>query len=365
MGCGVELQSEDEKKQGYVPENVLIEKSGVICKRCFKIKNYGEYIPIKLSKEDYVKEVKKVIPGAGLVIFVVDIMEFEASMDENIIKLIKNKPIILVINKIDIVPRAMNPSKIALWVKERLKDYKLNIIDMAILSTIKNYGVNGIVRKMNYFHKNGVTAVVLGTTNVGKSTLVNGLFGTENFVTVSKYPGTTVSFIKNTIPDTRLQIVDTPGIIPDGRISDKVCEECNLKIVPSKKVESKSIKFENGRTIMLGGLVAIQNISDEGMNPIIDIYVSPDIKIHETNSEKSEELMKNSEKSIFNIPCDKCREKYYENEFEYKEFEVKPGNDFVIKGLGWIAVRRGPLKIKIKAPKDTGFVIREVFIPSK
>lgn len=365
MGCGIELQSEDEKKEGYVPESVLAEKGNAICKRCFKIKNYGQYIPVKLTEEDYVKEVKKVLPNAGLILLVVDIMEFETSMDENIIKLIKGKPVILIVNKMDILPREMNPSRTAVWVHKKLESYKLKILDIAMLSTIKNYGVNGVMRKINHFYKNGVTAVVMGTTNVGKSTFVNSFFTNEGYMTVSKYPGTTLSFIKSKIPDTNINIIDTPGIIPNGRISDKVCEECNIKIVPSKKVVSKRIKLDAERVLMFGGLVSIQNIDIEGERPIIDVFTTPDIKLHETNIEKSENLISRIDDRIFSVPCDKCKDKYYENEFEYSEFEIESDKDFVIKGLGWIAVRRGPMKIKVKAPKGTGFVERDVFIPGK
>lgn len=363
LGCGAMLQDKDDKKPGYVSEKVLIEKSNAICKRCFKIKNYGEYIPVKLSKEDYVKEVKKVLPSSELVILVVDIIEFSSSMDEDIITLIKDKPVILVVNKMDILPRQMNPSKTAVWIHERLKEYKLKVLDVAMISNISNYGVNGILRKINHFYKNGVNAVVMGATNVGKSTLINNYLAKNSVLTVSKYPGTTLNFVKMRIPDTKIVLIDTPGIIPKGRISDEVCEKCNLKIVPTKKVVVKRIKLDFERVIMLNGLLFIQNINNENERPIIDIYTGPDISVHETNIDKAEELMDRTiVNEIIKIPCDECIDTYYDNEFVYTEYSIPVNSDFVIKGLGWIAVRRGPLNIKVKAPKNVEFITREVFI---
>ncbi len=365
MGCGIKLQSEDEKKAGYVPDDVLIEKGNAICKRCFKIKNYGEHLPLTLSKEEYTKEVQSVLKKADALVFVVDIIELESSLDENIIKLIENKPIILAVNKIDIVPKQMNASKTALWIKERIAKYNFNLLDIAIVSNISKYGVNGIIRKLSYFNKKGSTVVVLGTTNVGKSSLINNFFAKNKYITVSKYPGTTLKYIKNKIPDTNITIIDTPGIIPDGRISDKVCAECNLKIVPSKKIVSKRIKFDKDRVLMFGGLFAMQNIGENELRPIIDVFGAVDVNLHETNIEKADEILAGNTSKFYTIPCENCKDEFYDNEFVENEFVIRPGEDFVIKGAGWVAVRRGPLKIKIKAPKDTGFSIRNSFIPAK
>ena len=38
IGCGIELQTEDIKSEGYVDN---IDKD--VCERCFKLKNYGQY----------------------------------------------------------------------------------------------------------------------------------------------------------------------------------------------------------------------------------------------------------------------------------------------------------------------------------
>ena len=42
-GCGAIIQSEDEKKIGFVPKNAL-DRSQVLCKRCFRLKNYHQFI---------------------------------------------------------------------------------------------------------------------------------------------------------------------------------------------------------------------------------------------------------------------------------------------------------------------------------
>ena len=50
-GCGAIIQSEDEKKIGFVPKNAL-DRNQVLCKRCFRLKNYHQLQATNLSDDD-------------------------------------------------------------------------------------------------------------------------------------------------------------------------------------------------------------------------------------------------------------------------------------------------------------------------
>ena len=56
QGCGVILQSEDIKKEGYVD---IIDKD--VCERCFKLTNYGEYKEVTLTNSEHCKYGAKLI----------------------------------------------------------------------------------------------------------------------------------------------------------------------------------------------------------------------------------------------------------------------------------------------------------------
>ena len=66
LGCGVSLQNTDEDALGYTPN-----LDNVYCKRCFRLKNYGE------ETLDYVKEeeiFKRVNKSWGVVFFLIDFL---------------------------------------------------------------------------------------------------------------------------------------------------------------------------------------------------------------------------------------------------------------------------------------------------
>ena len=51
LGCGALFQSKDPLKEGYVSEETYETSS--ICRRCFRIKNYGDYQVINKDNSNY------------------------------------------------------------------------------------------------------------------------------------------------------------------------------------------------------------------------------------------------------------------------------------------------------------------------
>ncbi|MGL5023527.1 MAG: ribosome biogenesis GTPase YqeH, partial [Cetobacterium sp.] len=110
IGCGIELQGENPNSNGYLPKSVLEgDSKELLCQRCFKIKNYGQYIPIKMTKEDYRQEVKKSLAEADVAIPVFDIIDFEGSFDDEILDILREMESIVVINKLDLIPDEKHP----------------------------------------------------------------------------------------------------------------------------------------------------------------------------------------------------------------------------------------------------------------
>ncbi|MGL4392827.1 MAG: ribosome biogenesis GTPase YqeH [Fusobacteriaceae bacterium] len=366
VGCGIELQTESPNKEGYITADVFESKRDKhFCQRCFKLVNYGKNIPVIFDKDDYKKEVLKACDSADVVLAVFDIIDFECSFDETILDVLRDMNSIIVVNKLDLVPDEKHPSEVSDWVKKRLEAEDIVPLDIAIISTKNGYGVSGIYKKINHYYKDGAKAVVIGVTNVGKSSIINKLLG-EKRATVSKYPGTTLKSMKHMIPKTNIELMDTPGLIPKGRISDLVCGECNLKIIPSGEISRKTFKLDKDRVVFLGGLVSFKiNSIEEELKPIISIYASKNIEFLETNLEKQKEYLQNNRTDIFSVPCEKCVDDYKKNEIIKKNIIVQTGEELVFKGLGWLTVKRGPLNIEITMPKAGEILVRDAFVKPK
>lgn len=359
IGCGIELQNKDENLQGYTPKE-LNNSDDIYCQRCFKLKHYGKYYKNNLKREDYSREVEKILEKVNLVIPVFDIIDFEGSFDYKILDILREKESIVVINKLDLIPDEKHPSEVADWVKKRLEEESIVPLDIAIVSSKNGYGINGIIKKIKHFYPEGVEAIIIGVTNVGKSSIINKLIGKKNN-TVSKFPGTTLKNIENIIPFTNIKIYDTPGLILENRISDILCDECSQKTIPESEISRKTFKGKNNRIILIENIIKIKILNRDDLRPIFSIYASKNINFHETNLEKAKELCKNK---FFTIPCEKCFEK---NPIKNKKMElvINSGEELVFKGLAWISVKRGPLKILLEIPEKIEPIIRKSFINPK
>lgn len=371
-GCGMELQFEDEKKEGYVPEEKFIMEGDLLCQRCFKIKNYGKNSVNNFKSEDYSKEVLNSVKKSDIILPIFDIIDFEGSFTEEILDYLRDYMSIVLVNKTDLLPGFVHPTEIADWIKDRLAEEDIVPENIAFISAKSKYGINGVIRKIkSIFPDKKVKAVVLGVSNVGKSSVINLLLG-KNKITTSKYSGTTLKSINNKIPDTNITITDTPGLIPkEKRLSDMISVETGLKLVPAGEISRKTFKLEEGQVFMFDAFcwfkVKENNIvnkteEETGYKPIFSAYSSKNVKFHLTKEERVEELL---EGDFFELLKGEEKKKYFENEFVTFKTTVKENEDLAISGLGWINVKRGPLAIELIVPKGVKTVVRPSIFKGK
>ena len=371
-GCGIELQFEDEKKEGYVPEEKFIMEGDLLCQRCFKIKNYGKNSVNNFKSEDYSKEVLNSVKKSDIILPIFDIIDFEGSFTEEILDYLRDYSSIVLVNKIDLLPGFVHPAEIADWIKDRLAEEDIVPENIAFISAKNKYGINGVIRKIkSVFPEGKVKAVVLGVSNVGKSSVINLLLG-KNKITTSKYSGTTLKSINNKIPDTNITITDTPGLIPkEKRLSDMISVETGLKLVPAGEISRKTFKLGDGQIFMFDAFcrfkVKENEIEDEieGENiykPMFSAYSSKNVKFHVAKEERVEDLLQGD---FFEILKGEEKKKYFENKFVTFETTVEENEDLVISGLGWINVKRGPLTIELTVPEGVKVIVRPSIFKGK
>ena len=371
-GCGIELQFEDAKKEGYVPEEKFIMEGELLCQRCFKIKNYGKNSVNNFKSEDYSKEVLNSVKKSDIILPIFDIIDFEGSFTEEILDYLRDYRSIVLVNKTDLLPGFVHPAEIADWIKDRLAEEDIVPENIAFISAKNKYGINGVIRKIkSVFPEGKVKAVVLGASNVGKSSVINLLLG-KNKITTSKYSGTTLKSINNKIPDTNITITDTPGLIPkEKRLSDMISVETGLKLVPAGEISRKTFKLGDGQVFMFDSFCRFKVKEDkdvskiEGENvykPIFSAYSSKNVKFHVAKEERVEDLLQGD---FFEILKGEEKKKYFENKFVTFETTVEEDEDLVISGLGWINVKRGPLTIELTVPEGVKVIVRPSIFKGK
>ena len=360
-GCGVAIQTNNPKETGFVPTSAL-ENEKIICQRCYRIKHYNEVVSVPMDDADFLRILNGIGTTKSLVVMVVDIIDFNGSWLKGIHRFVGDNPVMLVGNKLDLLPKAINPNRLINWMKYEAKQLGLKPVDVVLLSAGKGIGIDRLVDAMSNLRK-GKDVFIVGATNVGKSTLINRLLREYGEVdvelTTSRFPGTTLDMIEIPIDD-HSSLYDTPGIINRDQIVHIVTPEDLKLIMPDKTINPKVYQLNDNQTLYIGGLARLDFVKGDRQGFVV--YASNRISIHRTKLEKADELYANHLGTLLSPPTGD----YAKNIPAMKKysFKIEKGNkkDIVISGLGWITTDQKGCIVDVYAPKGVSVTIRNSLI---
>lgn len=361
-GCGVRLQLDDSNKPGFIPKQAM-DKDPVICHRCYRMKHYNEASAVALDPDEFLKILNHVSETKSLVVNIVDLFDFEGSIITGISRFAGNNPIVLVVNKVDLLPKVINPNKLVNWIKKQASDLGLRAVEVVLCSAKKNIGFERVIEVIELYRKDRDIYVV-GATNVGKSTLINRMIrdysDLESELTTSRYPGTTLDLVK--IPmDDGTYIIDTPGIVYLSRLTELVSKSDLQLIMPEKPIKPKVFQLNAKQSLFFGALARFDFL--EGASQSFTCYISNDIDVHRTKLERADELYELHKGKMLSPPSEEGLEKL--PPWVKHRLQVNKGTmqDVVISGLGWIKVNSDlGAEVVVYAPKGVKVLLRNSMV---
>ncbi|TIA85385.1 hypothetical protein E3P99_04003 [Wallemia hederae] len=162
-------------------------------------------------------ELYKVIDSSDVIIHVLDSRDPEGTLCHSVLETVRkersHKQVILVLNKVDLVPTWVT----AKWVKHLSRTYPT----LAMHSNINNsFGKGALIQLLRQFSvlhsdRKQISVGLIGYPNVGKSSIINTL-KKKKVCNVAPIPGETkvwqyVSLMK------RIYLIDCPGIVPASK----------------------------------------------------------------------------------------------------------------------------------------------------
>jgi ribosome biogenesis GTPase YqeH len=365
-GCGIPFQTVDPAAPGYVLPEVF-ERKNILCQRCYRLLHYGKGGETPVEGEQIVKNIRRGIKEAGLVVQVFDIIDFEGSQSEVLKGLIGSKPILAAVNKVDLLPKQVKIQEAMEWLKFRIADLGISTVGIHLVSSTRERGISGLLKEIRRLSNRNHRVALVGVTNVGKSSLLNAMrrraggrnINTGRELTVSPYPGTTQGLISVDLTTAGILIIDTPGIVQGGRLGDLLCPECGKKLIPVGELSRKTFKLGQGQSLLFGGLAELA-IKGGAELPILVAFAAKGVPFHTTASKRVAGLWKRHSGHWLVPPCGLCRQNL--RKWEKSTVLVHEGKDLVIPGLGWVSVRRGPVRLEISLPGGVNFVTRPALI---
>lgn len=362
IGCGATIQTTDPTAPGYTPQSALdkgIEKQEVYCQRCFRLRHYNEIVPVGLTDDDFLNLLTQIQDANALIVYVVDIFDFNGSVIPGLHRFVGDNPILLVGNKEDLLPRSLKRSKLRDWLRQRANEAGLRPIDVTLLSAKTNQSVDGLLQLIDKY-RGDRDVYVVGVTNVGKSTLINQIIrqntGVKDLITTSKFPGTTLDKIELPLDDDHV-LVDTPGIIQNQQIAHFLTGK-DLKIVtPQKQVKPKNYQLNDQQTLFLGGVARFD--FNKGPKSGFTAYFENNLYIHRTKLENADDFYARQLGQLLTPPQAVDKDDF--PPLVAHEFKTTAKSDLVFEGLGWITVPAG-INVTGWAPAGVGVLIRHAMI---
>ncbi len=361
-GCGIQIQSEEKTKPGFAPKSAL-ERDVLICQRCFRIKHYNEVAPVEMSDDDFLRILNGIGDTDSLVVMVVDLFDFQGSWLRGLPRFVGGNPILLVGNKVDLLPRNINLNRVRNWIQHEAKERGLKPEEVILVSAAKGTGIDELLTRIGK-RRHGKDVYIVGVTNVGKSTLINRIlhdYGAADMeITTSPFPGTTLDKIEIPLEDGR-SIYDTPGIINRDQIGHMVTPEDLRALTPTARINPKGYQLNAGQSLFIGGLARIDFVHGEHQ-PFV-LYVANQLYIHRTKLENADEVLAKHHGTLLMPPSGEAAKQLPAFTKHTCKIDGKGPMDIVISGLGWVALQgKKPASVVVHAPKGVSVGIRKGLI---
>ncbi|CAJ1222152.1 ribosome biogenesis GTPase YqeH [Limosilactobacillus fermentum] len=362
IGCGAVIQTEDKDALGYTPASALnkgLETGELYCQRCFRLRHYNEIAPVSLTDDDFLRLLSHIREANALIVYVVDIFDFNGSIIPGLHRFVGKNPVLLVGNKEDLLPRSLRRSKLTDWLRQQANQAGIRPLMTTLVSAKRNHQVEELLATIEKYRQ-GRDVYVVGVTNVGKSTLINQIIkqrtGVEDLITTSRFPGTTLDKIEIPLDDGH-ELVDTPGIIHQEQMAHVLPAEDLRLVAPQKEIKPKTYQLDEQQTIFLGGIARFDYL--KGPRAGLTAYFDNNLPLHRTKLANADAFYEKHLGGLLVPP--------HQNEIdqfpalERFEFAITEKSDLVFEGLGWITVPAG-LVVAGWAPKGVGVLVRRAMI---
>lgn len=362
IGCGAVIQSTDPQKPGYTPQAAVkkgLETNELYCQRCFRLRHYNEIAPVSLTDDDFLQLLNHIREANALIVYVVDIFDFNGSLIPGLHRFVGDNPVLLVGNKEDLLPQSLRRPRLRDWIRQQANQAGIRPIDTILVSAKKNHQIESLLDEIEkYRHDRDV--YVVGVTNVGKSTLINQIIkqrtGVKDLITTSRFPGTTLDKIEIPLADGH-KLVDTPGIIHQHQMAHVLPAQALKLVSPQKEIKPRTYQLNDGQTIFLGGIGRFDYL--KGPKVGIVAYFDNNLTLHRTKLENADAFYAKHLGDLLTPPTEETKEQI--PPLERFEFSTKEKTDLVFEGLGWITVPKG-VAIAGWAPKGVRVLTRTAMI---
>lgn len=363
IGCGAQIQITDPQAVGYTPLSALkkgFDREEVLCQRCFRLRHYNEIQPVDLSDDDFRRLLSQIADTKALVVYVVDVFDVAGSIIPGLHRFVGHNPVLLVGNKVDVLPHSVRRSKVKDWIRQQVNLAGIHPQDIMLTSAKTGDDIGPLLDQIE-LARQGQDVYVVGVTNVGKSTLINQIIREvtgerQEVITTSRFPGTTLDRIEIPLDDDT-NLIDTPGVIHPDQMAHYLSAKDLKYVAPQKEIKPRTYQLNAGQTLFAGALARFDFI--QGPRASFTAYFDNNLMVHRTKLSNADHFYQEHAGGLL-VPPSKD-ELATLPPLQRHEFKTTMKTDVVIEGLGWVTVPADTV-VAGWAPKGVSVVTRKAMI---
>lgn len=374
------MQSVNPDASGYIPPSSEAEGK-LYCKRCYQIRNHNyDYSldnyeilanPDNLAKyhHQYFNHLNEIRENNTLVLLIIDCLDLHNGFIPNIKTTIQDMPLWVIVNKIDLMPKAFKINKFEEYIKQDAKALGLDLRNVLFISSSKLSNVDLVIKRIkDAINKKGFNKTqvfVIGTTSVGKSTFINQII--KNYADKSAENILTTSIVSNTTKDNiyinigknyqglDTFIIDTPGYLNGSNLRSYLALD-NLKIIEPKTLKPLTFQLTSNQTFLIDkvGSIDLELLTDHAS---ITFYMSNGLYIHRTKLENKERAQKMIDAQA-KLNLNETEQKII-NDKKTLNYQIDKPTYLWLSGLGFIQIV-GKVNVKLTVPNIMKVVDDEI-----
>ena len=369
--CGAVLQTEDPTKVGYVKKEILenATQNFVFCDKCFELERHHPLTNEPSVDPEFLTMLKKAKEKDALIVYVINLFSFEAAFSHAINEIVQGMNILVVGNKLDLLPAGTNIEDTQEYVAHRFRVSGLTIQkeNVILANAFDDETAFQVITRI-YELKNGKDVYIIGSELAGKATLTSSFLRVYNNlsqgnIVTETYPGTSLRMMK--IPlNSRSAMYVTPGISVDNSILHNLDKATLRQIYLTEPVKGRDITFSSEQVIYFGGIAFIELV--KGKKTTLTCYFHENVQLRKVSAKKAEDKFvqliarKSLKPSLNRIKSVK--------DMDVFEIKITESNwrDIGIQGLGWFTFFANAQTFRIYVPKGVSiYTSRPKYIRKK
>lgn len=260
LGCGSVLQTEKETERGYARDI-----NHDYCQSCFRLRHYRDFKRVKAKVNDG-DTLAFIETFEGHVIWVLDIMHLHQSLHPGLIRTLRHKDVVLVVNKRDLLSKTLSNSKLTQAIMMALKGTDITLSEILYVSALKPNSLDSLRPYLE-----DAPCAFVGCVNAGKSSVLNTLLGKDD-LSVSPVASTTADVMR--IQTHEVDVYDTPGLSTETALSDKLSDEALVLLSPQKEIKPIVFQLYEKQTLIIGNIGAITLTPKKTINVVSYLPIS-------------------------------------------------------------------------------------------